>query len=150
MSGRPPNPDIVLLRRAIDEHLRDVPFDANPLTIDLGTRLLEAAPGRVLLSFEPGARYVQGGGVIAGGIVATMLDFALGFAILTQLEPHDGAGTVALTVNFMKAARAGRLQVEGVCEKLGRTVGFSRATMTAADGSVIATATSPMAVMRTG
>ncbi|MFM9968160.1 MAG: PaaI family thioesterase, partial [Burkholderiales bacterium] len=35
------------------------------------------------MRFQPGDEYLQGRGVIQGGIVATMLDFTLAFAAMT-------------------------------------------------------------------
>jgi uncharacterized protein (TIGR00369 family) len=77
-----------------------------------------------------------------------MLDFALAFSVLSQLEEGDSAATVSLTVNYLKAARAGCVEVEGVVERLGARMAFARATITGGDGGLIATATSPMAVIR--
>lgn len=48
-------------------------LDTSPMPTALGCRIESAREGEVTLGFEPGAAYVQGNGVIAGGAVATML-----------------------------------------------------------------------------
>ncbi|HMN79477.1 MAG TPA: PaaI family thioesterase [Burkholderiaceae bacterium] len=142
------NPDVVLVRRAVHDGLRDVPMDVNPLAADLGTRIVEAVPGRIRLSYLPGPRFIQGAGVVQGGIVATMIDFALAFAVMTRLDGGAGAATVSLTVNFVKPVAGGRLLIcDARLDRLGGRMAFASAVLTDAEGELLATGSSPLAVM---
>jgi uncharacterized protein (TIGR00369 family) len=113
------NPDRALIERILREGATDVPVLANPLAIDLGMRVMKAEPGRVTVRYAPGPRFLQGAGMIQGGIVATMLDFPMAFAIFTRLAPGESVSSVSLNVHFMRAAPAGECEAEGVLEKVG-------------------------------
>jgi uncharacterized protein (TIGR00369 family) len=144
--NRPANPDQALLARALSEGLEDIAFEANPLAIDLQTRLLRVTPQGVALSFLPGERHLQGEAIVQGGILTTMLDFAMAFAVLARLAPNQSAATLNLSVNFLRPARAGRLQAEGRIERLGARVAFATAQLQEADGRLVASATSTLAI----
>ena len=63
------------------------PITGNPLARDLAGEILEldATAGSALLAFTPPERFVQGAQLLQGGIVATMLDFAMAFAAHARL-----------------------------------------------------------------
>jgi uncharacterized protein (TIGR00369 family) len=123
---------------------------SNPLARLLRAYLLEAdAAGKAVLCFEPPADFVQGAGVLQGGAVATMLDFALAFAALAALPPERSFGTASLTVNMMKAALPGKYIARGSVERLGSQVIFASAVLQREDtGQTVATATAVMPVVR--
>jgi uncharacterized protein (TIGR00369 family) len=82
-------------------------------------------------------------GVIAGGVVTTLLDHTCGLAMAAAAgsEPFSTA-TLDLRIDYMRAAapRAG-VTCEAHCYKLTRTIGFVRAEAWDADKSdLIATA----------
>ena len=123
---------------------------SNPLASLLRAQLLEAdAAGKAVLCFEPPADFVQGAGVLQGGAVATMLDFALAFAALAALPPERSCATASLTVNMMKAALPGKYIARGSVERLGSQVIFASAVLQREDnGQTVATATAVMPVVR--
>lgn len=127
-----------------------MPVDSNPLAVDLGATLLEAdaRTGSLTLGFEPGERFLQGNGVIQGGIVATMLDFAIAFAALARLPETRSAVTVSLNVHLVKPAPAGRYVARGTVQRMGGKLAFMQAELRRADqADVVASATAVMAVL---
>lgn len=124
------------------------PVTSNPLARLLRAQLIEADPkGRAVLSFEPPADFVQGAGVLQGGTVATMLDFALAFAALAALPPERSFATASLTVNLMKAAVPGKYTARGIVERLGSQVIFATASLQRDDNAqTVATASAVMPV----
>ncbi len=147
------NPDRALLERLACAGALPAPFDTNPLAADLHARIeaVDRDAGRVSIAFEPGARYLQGTGVVQGGIVAAVLDFGLAMAALSRLPAGRSVATLSLTTNYLRAASAGRLQVHAQVERIGRTAAFCSARCVQADGgareAVVATATSALAVI---
>lgn len=129
-----------------------MPIDSNPLAADLGGVLtaLDAEAGIVCLDFSPGPRYIQGNGTLQGGIVATMLDFAIAFAGLAALPDSRYAVTASLTVNMFKPALAGRYTVRAQLNRVGGKVVFASAELFFGDQTaVVATATSVLPVITT-
>jgi len=147
------NPDIALIRHFVAGTGEPVPFDANPLARLLGGRLLQADPaaGRLVLSFEPPEVFVQGAGVLQGGAIGAMLDFAATFAAMLALPDGQSLATSSLTTTFLRAAPAGRYLATGRVEKRGRRLVVATASL-APHGSPepVAIATAVMPVIASG
>lgn len=120
--------------------------EAGALFRDLGCTVIAAAPGEVRLGFRCGAAHVQGNGVVNGGIVATMLDLGLAWAALTRLPAERSAATIALNVAFLRPALPGAFTVAGRTVAFGYRTAQSEAQLFDAEGRLIATATSPLAL----
>lgn len=135
-----------LVARAVAEGLTDLPVDTNPAFREFGARLLRAEAGRVVMRFDLDARWLQGNGVLHGGIVSTLLDSAMAYAVMSTLSPGEMTATVTITVNFLTAASVRDTTVEAEIEKRGRSLAFLRAKLTATTGTVCATATATFAI----
>jgi len=67
-------------------------------------------------------------GVLAGGLVTTMLDHVGGLAIWVALGGFKPIATLDLRVDYMRAAEAGRdLIAEARCFRMTRSIAFVRA-----------------------
>ena len=144
------NPDQALIHRFIDAGSRPMPFDANPMARALGAELRAAdlITGRVELAFEPDPLFIQGTGVLQGGAVTAMLDFAMAFAALAQLPVGASCATVNLNTAFLRPAPQGRYIAFGEVERRGKQLAFTHARLLRAqDRQVVATATSTLALL---
>ena len=143
------NPDLVLVRRFLAASGVPLAVASNPLAIALGLRLeaYDAECRELAMRCEPQPLFRQGAGVVQGGAVASMLDFAMAFAGFTQLGDADALSTVTINVVLQKAATAASYELRGRVDKPGRRIMFASAALTAGD-SVIATATSTLLVLR--
>jgi uncharacterized protein (TIGR00369 family) len=141
------NPDRELIAEAVRAGLTDVPVRSNPVFEDLAARILSAVPGRVTLRFTVHERACQGEGIVHGGVILTVLDGAMAFAVLSRLATGESTATIGLTVNFLGAARQGDCDVEAYVERLGKRIAFARASLVS-DGKVVATSTGILAVRR--
>jgi uncharacterized protein (TIGR00369 family) len=109
---------------------------------------VDTAKGIVELRFQPGQEFIQGMGVVQGGAVSAMLDFAMGFAGMAMMEDGYFITTATLNVAFLRPALAGAYIAKGFIERRGRTLLFSRGELHRADGTLIATGTSTLVVIR--
>ncbi|HPK31777.1 MAG: PaaI family thioesterase [Ottowia sp.] len=144
------NPDQALIHRFVQGGERPMAFDANPMARALGTELRAAdlQAGRVTLAFEPDPLFIQGTGVIQGGALTAMLDFAMAFATLAQMPVGGSCATVNLNTAFLRPAPQGRYLALGEVERRGRQLAFTHARLLREDGEVlVATATSTLALM---
>ncbi len=142
------NPDREAIAASVHSSGKNIPMDSSPLLKALSCQIVEASDKRIRLRFQPDAAYVQGNGVVCGGIVATMLDFALAFAGLTTCDEGESAVSISLNVNFLGPVMPGPVIVEGILATNGFRIAQAEAKLFSPDGSVLATATSPLAMKR--
>ncbi|TSH97160.1 PaaI family thioesterase [Verticiella sediminum] len=113
----------------------------NPYLENLGVRLDAWQPGHVVMSLLTDESHANRTGVVQGGIVATVLDAAAGYAGLMSEEGEPGhAATISLAINYVAPARLGALRVEARITGGGRKVYFSEAKVFDAGGNLVATA----------
>lgn len=139
-----------LLRALIADALgrqAEVPLDTNPVLKRYDATLLQAEQGRVGVRFKPGPDTLQDNGVVSGGDIGAMLDNAMAIAVLSQLGVGRTCATIGYTVNLMSAARPGALVADATVDRLGKRIAFASARLTDADGRVVASATSSLAVL---
>ena len=123
------NPDRALLESAILDAKFDIPFESTAGLRALNTKLLRGQPGSVEFSFEAPDTATQGNGVVAGGTLMTMLDYAMAFAVLSKLSHGQTCATTSITVNMLAAAKPGLLKASAIVERVGRQIAFVRAEL---------------------
>jgi uncharacterized protein (TIGR00369 family) len=132
----------------------NVPFviDTNPLAVALNTRMvsLDQVAGVVRLAFNPGSQFVQSRGVLQGGIVSTLLDFAAAYAALAILPEGQTVATATITVNFQSVVKAGEVVATGMVESAGKRLIFARAQINGDGDRILADATSVLAILPDG
>lgn len=110
----------------------------------LGYRRVEAGDGRATIEWDAGEDYAfpdrAGGSIVHGGLVATLLDTAMGYACRNQLADDEGFLTADLSVEFFRATRPGTLRAEGRVVHRTRRIAFCAADLSDADGAVVASA----------
>ena len=142
------NTDRALVLQFLQGGRKPAAITSSPLAQDLGGELLQldAERGAAVLAFEPPPRFVQGARVLQGGIVATLLDFAMAFAAHAALSAAERPfSTASLNVSLLRPAPPGRYLARGRIVRAGRNLLFADATLSAdADGRTVATASAVM------
>lgn len=83
-------------------------------------------------------------GSLHGGVIALVMDISMGHL----LNRHVGPGaTLDMNVQYVKAARAGKLTATGYFIRRGRQICFLRSELTDSDGDIVASATSTWKVL---
>ena len=102
------NPDAELLRALMSGAVAaPAAVTSNRLAAALGARLLaaDAAARSVRLSFVPGEEFLQGAGVVQGGAVSAMLDFAMAWACFTVLPAGQDRKSTRLNSSHPSLSR---------------------------------------------
>jgi len=75
----------------------------------LGLELGEMSDGVVSIHLEVRDELKQNQGVVHGGAVASLIDTASAFAVLTQVETHERVTTTDLTIHYLRPITSGRM-----------------------------------------
>jgi acyl-coenzyme A thioesterase PaaI-like protein len=122
---------------------------AGPLALQMQAELLDVdlETGFTLSAYRVGEEFTQGAGVIQGGVVSAMLDYAMALCGFTRIAKGKTFGTVSLTTQFLKPVIPGRYLVKGRLDRAGSRMIFTSAELRA-DGSetLLATACAVMAI----
>lgn len=105
----------------------------------LGLQVLEARHGkaRVLLPYQ--AHMCNSRGMVQGGIVSALADFAGAMALLSLLDEKAFTPTIEMSVNFLGAGRSD-LTAEAQVLKCGSRVGTAFVQIRDGEGSLAAAA----------
>jgi acyl-coenzyme A thioesterase 13 len=87
------------------------------------------------------ARHLNINGVVHGGVYATILDTAMGGAVVTTLATTEVTATTSLYVEFLRPAREGQvLRATGRVVRRGRHLAFVQGNLTDGDDVLLSQA----------
>src|SRR6185295_14931459 len=86
----------------------------------LGIELDAVSPGTATLGLKVRKELKQNHGVIHGGAIASLIDTAMAFAIISLLEPREKVTTVDLTISYLRPVTAGRMIAVAKVVRSGR------------------------------
>src|ERR1044071_3318330 len=84
-------------------------FAVVPYAKFLGLDLCEIKSGEVSVCLDVREELKQNQGVVHGGAVASLIDTASAFAILTQIDLDERVTTTDLTIHYLRPAISGRI-----------------------------------------
>jgi uncharacterized protein (TIGR00369 family) len=117
--------------------------DGNHIWKTLGYRFVDGPEDRITIEWDAPSEYTFPNGgwtIVHGGMIATLLDTAMGHVCLANVGPDETFLTSNLQVEFYRAAQPGTLRAEAeVLHKSRRTV-FCVASLYDADGGLLASA----------
>jgi uncharacterized protein (TIGR00369 family) len=104
-------------------------FERQGLMRTLGASLESIEPGTVTVACSFDERLTQQHGLLHGGVLASLVDVACGYAALTMMPEDREVLTVEFKIHFLKPAKTDRLIAVGQVVQSGRT-------LTVCEGSV--------------
>jgi uncharacterized protein (TIGR00369 family) len=109
----------------------------------LGWLLVDVRPqdGWIKVGFDGKEDFCNPAGFVQGGILSAMLDDTMGPAVFVMTEGRLYTTTITMNVNFLAPAKPGPITGEATVTQLGKTIAFVEGRLTAADGTLLATAT---------
>jgi len=107
-------------------------------TSQLGMTMERAGDGTCVIALELDARHMSVARRAHGGVLFTMLDTAMGRAVISRLPPGRGCATVEAKINYLRPIQGGRIRAEGRALDLTRRTAYAEGTITDAEGRVLA------------
>ena len=112
----------------------------NSMARTLGYDVVEASPGRVVITASPGAELLNPAGTVHGGFTATLLDSCMGLAVWSTVEKGFGSTTLEFKISFVRPIMpdSGQVKAEGIVLTVGRRVGTAEGRLTDQAGRLLA------------
>jgi len=111
-----------------------------PFGEHLGMEVVQADGGTASVRLELRDHLCNRRGVAHGGAVASLLDAALGAAVISAIAPHEWCGTLQISIQYSDPARHGPLLGHGRVVRRGRNVAFADGEVVDARGRTVARA----------
>jgi acyl-CoA thioesterase len=86
----------------------------------IGIELDEIRRGFATLHLDIRNDLKQNSGLVHGGVIASLIDTAAAFAVMTHLAPEQTAATVDLTIHYLRPLTTGRLIARARVLQAGR------------------------------
>jgi len=116
--------------------------DTVPYAHLLGIELDDISEGVATLGLDVRKELKQNHGVVHGGAIASLIDTAMAFAIITLLAPREKVTTVDLTVSYLRPLTKGRITARARVVRSGRRLLVVSADVFGDDGILASTALS--------
>jgi len=88
----------------------------------LGIKIDQIAVGSATLSLKVRKELKQNRGVVHGGAIASLIDSATAFAIISMLQPDESATTVDMTISYLRPVARGRMTASAKVVRAGRRI----------------------------
>jgi len=116
--------------------------DSVPYAHLLGIELDDISKGAATLGLDVRKALTQNHGVVHGGAIASLIDTAMAFAIITLLAPSEKVTTVDLTISYLRPLTKGRITAVAKVVRAGRRLFVVSADVVDDDGKLASTALS--------
>jgi uncharacterized protein (TIGR00369 family) len=123
--------------------IRDGQLAPPPLAALLGMRPVDLRRGEVSFALDPAVKHYNPLGSVHGGVMATLLDTAMGCAIFSMLPSGVSFTTTNLVLNYFRTVtvETGTILAVGSVVHSGRRIATTAGRLVASDGQLLATAT---------
>jgi uncharacterized protein (TIGR00369 family) len=106
----------------------------------LGLQVDRMEGGRASARLRVEPHHLNSRGVAHGGVVSSLLDTALGGAVISAIPKDWWCATISLHVNFLEGIREGEVVATGQVVRKGRKVAFATGEARDTSGRIVATA----------
>jgi len=124
-------------RKRLREALGTVPYAKL-----LGFELESVESGTATLCLDIRDELTQNQGIVHGGAIASLIDTATAFAILSLLPPKEKVTTVDLSISFLRPVGRGRIRAVGKVVRAGRRLLVVSAEVFDENATLVSTALS--------
>ena len=104
----------------------------------LGMATVRTDDGTCVMELPLDERHMSVARRAHGGVLFTLLDTAMGRAVISKLPPGRGCATVEARINYFRPVQSGRLRAEAQCVRLTRSTGYAEGTLLDDQGHMLA------------
>ena len=104
----------------------------------MGIELVGFGDGESELRLDLEPHHLNPGGIVHGGVLATLLDGSIGLALRSKIGMTTDHVTIELTVHYLSPARTGYLIGKGKAVRAGGRVSYGEAEVFSDDGRLLA------------
>jgi uncharacterized protein (TIGR00369 family) len=115
-------------------------FASVPYARFLGLQLGEFLDGEASIQLEVRDELKQNQGVVHGGAIASLIDTASAFAVLTRIELTERVTTTDLTIHYLRPVTSGRMTARARIVRGGRRLFVLSVEVTNDANQLVATA----------
>ncbi len=124
-----------------DQQLVEVPIDRVPeFNRLLGIDRIRSGAGRAEVALDLKKELTNRRGVAHGGLITSLLDVALGSAVISGIRSEEWCGTMQLSVQFREPGVGTSLTARGRMMRRGRHVAFAEGEVVDDGDRIVATA----------
>lgn len=116
----------------------------------LGVRRESMADGRCCFALTVGPDHLNPHGVAHGGVVYTLVDFAMGGALTSRLSAGERCATLELKIHYLAPVTGGEVRAEAWVVQRTRRIGVLEARVHAGGDVLVALATGTFYVQSAG
>lgn len=117
-------------------------FKTVPFIKLIGLELVEITKGEATLHLKMREELQQPFGLMHGGAIASLIDTATAFAVVSVLEKEENAVTIDLHLNYLRPVSEGKIFCTAKVIKAGKRILTVSAEITNEEGKLVATALS--------
>lgn len=114
----------------------------------LGMSTVVGVDGITRIQLTVHENLIQFYGNLHGGVIAAMIDSAIAVAINQELDPGEGASTVEIKINYLRAISEGTLWAEGKVIQKGRSIVVGQGELKDEAGQILAIGTATFKVRK--
>lgn len=107
----------------------------------LGCRHLGVRDGAFTIELDLEPRHMSRANRAHGGVLFSLLDTALGRAVLEELPPGRGCATVELKINYFRPVQRGTIRAAGRCVQQTKSLAYAEGEIVNDEGKILARAT---------
>ena len=107
----------------------------------LGCRTLGMRDGAFTIELDLEPRHMSRAARAHGGVLFTLLDTALGRAVIEELPPGRGCATVELKINYFRPVQSGTIRAAGRCVQKTKSLAYAEGDVVNDEGKLLARAT---------
>jgi uncharacterized protein (TIGR00369 family) len=110
---------------------------ASPFHSGFGVTVAEARRGEVRLGWKARPEHRNLQGLVHGGVLATLVDMAMGLAVRSVVGSARRHVTIELSVHYLRPAKPGRLEAVGTVVRVGAQIGYAEGSVLDETGRVL-------------
>lgn len=140
-------PDIRPLAQAALTHLNNRAPNTGAFGALIGYRHTVRSPGKVDCELEITSAHFNPIGIAHGGVIYTMVDAAMGSAVLSLLPPDKLCVSAEIKLNYLKPVHPGHVVAHATVAQCGQRLAVVTAEVTNEAGEIVGVALGTFAIL---